>query len=234
VKTTLTPQDTNDLVRFFLELGGHYIDPDLNNDNPSRKVTRWELAGQNPAVFVSYLPGNYPLTGGLERVTVLRRLLDTETFFTSTLNPPLSNPRLDDCFRTRAYDHNGQQLWPDLNPPVPTDVPCVGPALRAVGWFEDQTLLPPQCQSCRGYQRKFLGMTGSYATLLALFPSTGGVESYFWCTPGVQAMGYDLRGPSFTADRFDLHMGAYATNTLMPSHYNDFLTNHVSVVYHYY
>ncbi len=70
-------------------------------------------------------------------------------------------------------------------------------------------------------------MGGSYATLLALFPSQGDVESYFWCTPGVEAMGAN---PS----RFNLHMAAHATNTLMRSHFSDFATNHVSLVTHYY
>lgn len=77
-------------------------------------------------------------------------------------------------------------------------------------------------------------MSGSYATLLAMFPSTGGVESYFWCTPGVQAMGYDLRGPIDTARRFDVHMAAFASNTLMASHFDDFLTNYDTLVIHTY
>jgi len=77
-------------------------------------------------------------------------------------------------------------------------------------------------------------MGGSYATLLALFPSQGDVESYFWCTPGVEAMGPDLRVPTRTAMRFDLHMNAFSTNTLMRSHFSDFQTSPASVVTHVY
>jgi hypothetical protein len=56
----------------------------------------------------------------------------------------------------------------------------------------------------------------------------------FWCTPGVQATGYDLRGPVETQRKFDLHMDAFATNTLMRSYYSEFLTNAVTTVVHYY
>lgn len=226
VKATLTPANTNALVEFFLRLGGHYIDPDHNNDNPSRKFARWQASGSNASVFLGRVPASYPLTGGLERITVLRRLLETDAYLGS-----LSQP----IFRARAYDHYGQQLWPD--PVSAQDADCVGEALRSVVWFEEPVNSQGHVPN-RGFQPKFLGMAGSYATLLTLFPRQGvtslGVESYFWCTPGVQAMGNDLRGPAQTAQRFDQHMQAFASNTLMQSHFNDFLTNHVTVVTHYY
>lgn len=57
--------------------------------------------------------------------------------------------------------------------------------------------------------------------MLALFPSVGqGVESYYWCTPGLEVMGD-------SATRFDAHMNAFTANTLLPTHYDDFL-NHVA------
>lgn len=71
-------------------------------------------------------------------------------------------------------------------------------------------------------------MGGSIATLLALFPSNGNaVDSYFWCTPGIEVMTSD-------PNRFNAHMNAFATNTLLATHYDDFL-NHVawSVVHQY-
>ena len=64
---------------------------------------------------------------------------------------------------------------------------------------------------------------GSIATMLALFPSVGqGVDSYYWCTPGVEVMTSD---PA----RFDAHMNAFATNPPLPTHYDDFqLPQHVA------
>jgi hypothetical protein len=53
------------------------------------------------------------------------------------------------------------------------------------------------------------------------------VESWFWCTPGVEAMGSDPR-------RFDRHMAAFASSTLLRSHYSDFATNYVTIEEHYY
>ncbi|GAB4145800.1 MAG: hypothetical protein Fur0037_13770 [Planctomycetota bacterium] len=224
VKATLSLQDTNDLVEFFLRLGGHYIRPDFNGGNPSRKLARWHMANDDANTFVKRLPGNYPLTGGLERITVLRRLLDTDVFLGS------SGRTFDAHFRARAYDHNGRQLWPD--PALGLDTPCVGAGLRSVVWKEDTA--DRAHTAGRGFQPKFLGMMGSYATLLTLFPSTGGAESWFWCTPGVQAMGYDLRGSLETDRRFDRNMQAYSTNTLLPSHFSDFLTHYVTLMNHYY
>ena len=50
------------------------------------------------------------------------------------------------------------------------------------------------------------------APLLALFPSNDSrVDSYFWCTPGVQLIGNYLH-------RFDAHMNAFATNALLETH----------------
>lgn len=80
----------------------------------------------------------------------------------------------------------------------------------------------------RGFQPRFLGAGGSIATLLALFPSDRpGVDSYFWCTPGVEVMTSD---PA----RFDAHMNAFATNTLLQTHYDDFLNYVVWSVVHEY
>lgn len=67
------------------------------------------------------------------------------------------------------------------------------------------------------------------ATMLALFPDMRpDVESWFWCTPGVQMM---TRDPA----RFDAHMNAFTTNSLMSTRYEDFL-NHIvpPVVIHSY
>ena len=51
------------------------------------------------------------------------------------------------------------------------------------------------------------------------------VESRFWSTPGQQAMTSDPR-------RFDAHMQAWATNVLLPTHYEDYLNSYVVVYYH--
>jgi hypothetical protein len=206
VRATLGPQQINELVEFFLKLGGHYINPVHNNGSPSRKMARWELAGQNPTTFAGRVPGTYPLTAGLERLTVVHRLLATAAF----LGNPI--PQLHERFTARAYGHdtvNSQWLWQagGSNPQY------VGHGLRSVnwieakdasGWFENQ-----------GFQPLFLGMGGSYATLLTMFPSQGGVESFFWCTPGVAAMGSD-------PNRFTVHMAAHAGNTLLTSHFSNF------------
>jgi hypothetical protein len=64
--------------------------------------------------------------------------------------------------------------------------------------------------------------------MVAMLPSVGqGVDSYFGCTPGLEVMTSD-------PTRFDAHMNAFSTNTLLPTHYDDFL-NHVawSVVHWY-
>jgi hypothetical protein len=169
-------------------------------------MARWELAGQNPTTFAGRVPGTYPLTAGLERLTVVHRLLATAAF----LGNPI--PQLHERFTARAYGHdtvNSQWLWQagGSNPQY------VGHGLRSVnwieakdasGWFENQ-----------GFQPLFLGMGGSYATLLTMFPSQGGVESFFWCTPGVAAMGSD-------PNRFTVHMAAHAGNTLLTSHFSNF------------
>jgi hypothetical protein len=164
--------------------------------------------------FLDLLPCGYPLTGGCERVTVLRRLLDTGAYL-NMANPPLSQ-----YFRARAYDHNGVKVWPS----VAQDAACVGPGLRSVRWYEEAW--GPAWVRDQGFQSKLLGMSGSYATLLALFPSTGGVESHFWCTPGVATMNESFV-PAQGVSRFEGHMNAFATNVLMQSHYNDFATNFV-------
>ncbi|MBP8298876.1 MAG: penicillin acylase family protein [Planctomycetes bacterium] len=224
----LLPSHVNELVKFFLQLGSHYIDPVYNNGNPSRKFLRSQLAGGS---ILPFLPATYPLTGGLERLAVLRRLLDTRDYLLGGLSNS-SLPPMSQCFRTRAFDYNGSQLWPV----GAQDSPCVGGGLRSVDWVEDagdQRYRPSQ-----GFQPLFIGAHGSYATLLAMFPlqgaNQGSVESYFWCTPGVQAMGPDLRGPTQTSARFNAHMNAYATNSLLPSYYSNFLSTFVSMVTHVY
>jgi hypothetical protein len=218
-RATLRPQDVNALVAYFLKLGGHYIDPAHNGGNPSRKLARWQLLGGNDDKFAS--PANlpiYPLSPGLARLTAARALLDAAGYLGSP------TPQFGQFFRARAYDHKGQKLWP----PAANDADCVGGGFRAVGWFEDESLGSGRIRF-QGYQNRFFGWGGSYTTMLSLFPSDPlrDVESYFWCTPGVEAMGID---PA----RFDRHMDAFATNTLMRTHFSDFETNHVSVVEHYY
>jgi hypothetical protein len=52
------------------------------------------------------------------------------------------------------------------------------------------------------------------------------VDSYFWCTPGVQVMTFD---PTVATTRFDAHMGAFAANNLLETRYNDFLQHCVSI-----
>lgn len=209
VRTTLGPTHTNALVAFFLQLGNHYIEPQANNGNPSRKLARFQLLGSTETAFLGAgFHATYPLTDGLLRLTAVRALLDTGTYLQS-ISPGI--PRYDQCFRTRAYDHTGQ-IWPAL-PTVDTD--CVGASLRSVAWHE----APDTGHvACRGFQPKFLGIGGSIATMLALFPSVGqGVDSYYWCTPGVEVMS------TLNPARFDAHMNAFRTNTLLPTHYDDFL-----------
>lgn len=219
VRTTLGPVQTNALVQFFLGLGNFYIDPQANNGNPSRKLARYQLLGGAEATFADRaFPPTYPLTDGLQRLTAVRTLLDTGTYL-QTIGP---TPPFSQCFRARAYDQTrviaGQppgttgQLWPAL--PTP-DTDCDGGSLRAVHWHDDTSaagFVP-----ARGFQPRFLGMGGSLATMLALFPSVGqGVDSHFWCTPSIQVM-------TDSTTRFNAHMNAFATNTLLPTHYDDFL-----------
>jgi hypothetical protein len=215
IRMTLGPSETNELVRFFLQLGNNYIDPQHNGGNPSRKLARYQLLNNDDAAFLASLPATYPLTEGLQRLTVARALLDTGAYLLSI--SPSGIPPYSQCFRARAYDHLGQR-WPAPPPPPQTsDAACVGGGgAHAVTWNEDKDPLIGWVQ-WRGFQPKFLGLSGSISTLLALFPSNGnGVDSYFWCTPGIEVMTSD-------PTRFNAHMDAFATNTLLPTHYDDFL-----------
>jgi hypothetical protein len=234
--------DVNALVEFFLKLGGHYADPTevqgaVPLTTPSRKFARWVLAGSE-AKFVARLPGNYPLTAGLERVTVFRRLLDTKRFMATVSSS--SQPVMSEFFRARAYDHTAPlanswsdgSVWPG---PLGQDVDaaCYGSGLREVVWHARKDVIYVQS---RGFQPRFHGLGGSLATILALFPAGGPVTSYFWCAPGVQIMGPDLRGANETQDRYDANMGAFAGNQLLPSFYWNFNApgGHVTVVSHSY
>lgn len=229
VRALLGAEHINALVFFFLSLGNHLVDPQSNIDpqtglgNPSTKLARFQKLGSNEGLFLDTLPPGYPLTDGLQRLTAVRALLDTKAYLqliAGSVTPPFSQ-----CFRTRAYDHTGQR-WPAL----PTlDADCVGGALRAVVWSEDLEQGSGRVVN-RGFQPRFLGVGGSIATLLALFPSNrpDDVDSYFWCTPGVQVMTSD-------PTRFDVHMNAFSTNTLLPTRYDDFLQHFVGTpVLHYY
>jgi hypothetical protein len=221
VRTVLLPEHTNKLVKFFLELGGHYIEPASNNGNPSRKLARFQLLDSSEERFLARgYPAGYPLSDGLMRLTAVRALLDAGAFL-QTISPS-GPPPMSQCFRARAYDHTGQ-IWPALpQPPLPqvSDDPCVGASLRAVGWNED--FLHPGYVVARGYQPKFLGL------MVAMFPSVGqGVDSHFWCTPGIEVMGS-------SPTRYNAHMNAYATNTLLPTHYDDFLNHVASTIVHTY
>ena len=121
VRATLGPSETNALVAFFLKLGNHYIDPQANNGNPSRKLARYEILGSSEAVFKSSgYPLTYPLTDGLQRLTAVRALLDTATYLQSVGGTGI--PPYGQCFRARAYDHTGR-VWP-ASPAIDSD--CVG------------------------------------------------------------------------------------------------------------
>lgn len=212
VRTALDPEHVNSLVTFFLQLGGCYIEPEANQGNPSLKLARYELLNNDEARFIEEMPRTYPLTEGLVRLTAVRALVDTGAFLGSISSSGI--PPFGQCFRARAYDHTGK-IWP---PAPELDRPCVGAALRAVAWNEAPD---PGRVPSRGFQPKFLGFGGSISTLLAMFPtSRPQVESYYWCTPAVQVMTSD-------PTRFDAHMNAFATNVLLPTHYDDFL-DHVS------
>ncbi len=66
-----------------------------------------------------------------------------------------------------------------------------------------------------------LGAGGSIATMLALFPSDRpGVDSFFWCTPGVEVM----TNNAWRLGALDKNMSAFATNGLMGTHYDDFFS----------
>jgi hypothetical protein len=123
------------------------------------------------------------------------------------------------------------QLWPPLPNPAPPpqqprpDNPIVGGSLRAMTWNEDFDLGSGRVPE-RGFQPRFLGLGGSISTMVAMFPSVGtNVDSHYWCTPGVEVMGDN---PA----RFNPHMNAFATNTLLPTHYDDFLS-HIDSTYWY-
>jgi hypothetical protein len=115
-RASLGPNEINALVEFFLKLGGHYIHPAHNGGNPSRKWARWKLVGGNPDVFLTLLPGNYPLTAGMERVTVVRRLLQAASFLRNLPGTGGQIPPFSAVFTVRAYDHdqnvtNSQLRW---------------------------------------------------------------------------------------------------------------------------
>jgi hypothetical protein len=214
-RAVLNPVQTNALVKFFLRLGNHYVEPQNPGDNPSTKLARFQLLGSSDAAFLADRSDLYPLTDGLMRLTVARSLLDAGQYLQSTTSgiPPLSQ-----CLRARAYGHTGRSssqswVWP-ASPE--TDHDCVGGGgLRAVAWMEDET--DPGRVLNRGFQPKFLGFGGSISPLLALFPNDrSGVDSYYWCTPGEREM-------TSEATRFDVHMDAFATNMLLSTHYDDFL-----------
>jgi hypothetical protein len=133
-RTTLGPVETNALVRFFLEIGNHYVDPQHNGGNPSRKLARFQFVRDSlplntplaiiEAAFLASLPATYPLTGGLQQLTVARALLDTGAYLHSI--SPSEPPPYSQCFRARAYDHYGLQLWPPPpTPPQTSDADCV-------------------------------------------------------------------------------------------------------------
>ena len=219
IRPVLRPRDTNELVQFFLSLGGFYIDPLHNGGNPSTKLAKYNLNGG-----LAY-PLTYPLTDGLQRLTVPRALLDTGAYLDPTSSAGI--PPLSDHFRARAYAQQGQ-LWPAIpvNETV-SDDDCVGAGgLRAVSWHEDKIDLG--WVEGRGFQPKFLGAGGSIAKLVAMFPSSGsGVDSHFWCTPGIEIMGSN---PA----RFNAHMNAFATNDPLETYYDTFLNHIVSQVVHFY
>lgn len=223
-RTTLGPHQINQLVKFFLQLGGHYIDPEQNNGIPSRKLARWELLLKDPNIFVVSQPGSYPLTAGMERLTAVRRWLATDQFMHAQFGSHI--PQFLDVFTARAYGHdatpNSGPLWPTGS----QNAAYVEQGLRSVVWHADVTS-GSGFVNRRGFQRKFLGMGGSYATMLAMFPSHGSaqVQSFFWCTPGIEAMGDD---PA----RFNTHMNDHASNILEPSYYSNF-QNFAQIVHLY-
>jgi hypothetical protein len=237
VRTTLQPEHVNALVRFFLQLGGCYIEPTANDKNPSRKLARFQILGGSEAKFVESMPATYPLTDGLIRLTAVRALLDAGNYLNSPAVGNGSIPPFGTCFRTRAYDHTGRVYPPVLPPPpppapVPPDMPdvaCFGGALRSVVWNMDAE--HPDTVVGRGFQPKFLGAGGSIATMLALFPDHASrsmeVDSYYWCTPGVDVMGH---GPL----RFDAHMNAFSVNVLLESRYDSYRSFVFSSLVHTY
>lgn len=228
VRTSLTPAHINAIVEFLLSLGGHYIDPQVNGGNPSKKLARFQLAGSE-SEFLESLPDTYPLSDGLLRMTVPRRLQDAKVFLQSISTTP---PPFSFCFRDRAYDHLGQR-WPPVSQAL--DAPCVGSALRSIFWFPDQHPSAALVVG-RGFQQKFLPLGGSIATLLAMFPSNGtDVHSYYWCRPGIEVMVSDRSAPLPSADsRFDAHMNAFATNILLETRYDSFLSHTTWSVVHAY
>lgn len=242
VHTTLSAQNCNRLVRFFLELGGHYVDPANNNGNPSRKLAKFELLGSE-AKFIDSMPGTYPMTDGMIRLSAVRALLDADAWLRSLPGSGGSIPPFSQCFRARAYSYTGQVFPSPLPPPPPpapapplqADVACFGGGLRDVVWNPDLDFASGGVIG-RGLQGKFLGAGGSIATLLALFPDdparAGQVDSYYWCTPGIQIMGHD---PSSVGPwRFDAHMTAFASNVLLESRFDSYLQNISSTVVHTY
>jgi hypothetical protein len=238
---TLTPEHSNKLVEFFLRLGGYYVNPGDNDGNPSRKLAKFELLGSE-AKFLESMPGTYPMTDGMIRLTAVRAWLDSGAWLRSLPGSGGSIPPFSQCFRARAYSYSGQVFPSPLPPPpppapappVPADVACYGGALRDVVWNLDLT--NQSSTIGQGLQPQFLGAGGSIATLLALFPDdparAGQVDSFYWCTPGVQIMGHD---PSAVGPwRFDAHMTAFASNALLESRYDSYLQNVISTVTHTY
>jgi hypothetical protein len=229
VKSVLEPKDTNALVKFFLQLGNHYVEPAANGGNPSRKKARFELLDSSGDRFLNEgYPATYPLTDGLQRLVAVRAVLDTAAYLEPiSTTDPLGIPAFGQCFRSRAYDRDGQ-VWPALVPPqTRSDAECVGAGLRAVTWTASRD--PGLFVADRGLQPLFFGLGGSIASMVALFPSVGvGVDSRYWSTPGLEVMGCN---PTLSAAkdplRYDRHMSAFASGVLLPTYYDDFM-NHVA------
>lgn len=219
VKTTFTPSDINEIVKFFLQLGGYYIDPARNNGDPSRKMARFSFynGATKPDAFAAARPANFPLTRGLARVAVLRRMIDAGNFWQSLSS---TGNTFGDIFRTRVFGFDGVQRWP-LNAngtPNPAGAPCVGPMLRSTGSIADFTA--PGFAADRGMQPRYFAIGGSFVPLLTMFPQNQTQmqpQSYFWCTPANRLMRPD--DVSFTK-----LMPKYATNELVTSHYSDYST----------
>jgi len=231
VKTVLelTKDDINELVGFFLQLGGFQWDTNATVAPFTNKVERfgdWTVTFPPCAPVVPACTGqvnypdappyssHYPLTRNLARVLVLRRLLEADDFLAAN-----SISSWGDVVVSRIHSFEGTQRWPAVLGEVE---PCEGgliggkvhnqKAVRRVGGAVDGPVE-------YGFQSRIWAGGGGTDPLLALFPANGGnPDSYFLTFPG-------NRVSAFESPHFVDHMPEFVNGDLKPTHYHDYATN---------
>ena len=234
VKSVLTAQDVNEIVKFLLQLGG-WDDPigaasTAPLSTPSKKKLAFEnwIAdwGDVPHPATPHAMG-YPLTRDMVRVVVLRRLADAKAF----VDAHLSGLAYGDVVRQRAFAYDGFQKWPlvpGTGSPIVNGAPSGGYGVMGAAPAPDHTQLghPPgyeffqiEEQKKEGFAERYWAKAGSTWPLATFFPNNGGpVRSFFRISPGNRVMAFD-------SVHFPGLMQETADTTFAVTHYNDYQDN---------